>query len=169
MISAPKPAPREKKKPKRLAVRRDSLEKECDELWSDCIKLRAGFKSELSNQPAWNFNGEKVGGIVGHHIIKKPNLWLRYSLDNGICVTDYEHDEIHFEKSPKQFMDEAEQLAGPERFYRLLQLKHDTTKPSLVAVKEDLIFTRNVLIEKLKESGDTYLLNVFLKTLTEKG
>lgn len=163
MNAAPKPPKREKKKKRSLKVRRDGLEKECDQLWTDCVYLNAGFKSEISGNVAWNDNGERIGGINAHHIIKKPNLWLRYSLDNGMCLMEFEHTDIHFEKTPKQFMDEAERIAGPERFLKLLHLKHDTTKPVMIAVREDLLFTRSVLIDKLKQSRDTYLLNVFLK------
>jgi hypothetical protein len=71
------------------------------------------IRNVIVTRAIYDENGERIGGIQAHHIIKKPNYWLRYSLDNGICLPVYEHEDIHFEKSPKQFMDEAEKAINP--------------------------------------------------------
>jgi len=62
--------------------------KQCDKLWQKCVKARAGYRSEMS--------GTREGRMVGHHVMKKPNLFLRYNLDNGMCVTTGEHFAIHY-------------------------------------------------------------------------
>jgi len=63
----------------------NSLRKECDRLWKEAVYLRAGYKSELSGKAGKQIGGDHV--LNAHHIIHKPNNYLRYSLDNGICVT----------------------------------------------------------------------------------
>ena len=62
------------------------LKKKCDKLWALCVKARAKNRSELSN---------KEGRLHAHHVMKKPNLFLRYNLDNGFCLTNGEHFAVH--------------------------------------------------------------------------
>jgi len=52
-------------------------------LWKVAVKCRAGFKSELS--------GDSECELHPHHIIGKDNLWMRLSLENGICLNGGEH------------------------------------------------------------------------------
>lgn len=61
------------------------LDKKLDELWSYAVKLRAGFKSELSG---------KTEGLNSHHILGKSTHRLRWDIDNGICITNGEHKFI---------------------------------------------------------------------------
>ena len=49
-----------------------------DRLWTNVIKARAGYVSEIS--------GRSDGPITAHHIFGKPNLALRYDVKNGICL-----------------------------------------------------------------------------------
>ena len=63
-----------------------------DRLWADIIKARAGYKSEISG---------KTENLQAHHVHKKPNLALRYSLDNGICLTAGEH--LRFAHGPDSY------------------------------------------------------------------
>jgi hypothetical protein len=56
--------------------------KELEKLWSECVKARAGYKSEYS---------EKKEGLNSHHIHGKPSHRLRFELDNGVCITSGEH------------------------------------------------------------------------------
>ena len=51
-------------------------------LWAADVKAHAGYKSEFSG---------KTGVLCAHHIHRKQNLWLRYDLRNGICLTMGEH------------------------------------------------------------------------------
>ena len=64
-----------------------SLKKQLDDLWAEIIKLRAGYKSELSGEL-----GKQAGGIIAlasHHILGKSNNRLRFDLQNGICLNNY--------------------------------------------------------------------------------
>lgn len=56
--------------------------KELEKLWSECVKARAGYKSEYSG---------KTEGLNSHHIHGKPSYRLRFELDNGVCLTAGEH------------------------------------------------------------------------------
>ena len=67
--------------------RQKSTKKELDNLWTLCIKTRAGFRSELSGKP-----GKQIGGsivLTAHHIFGKSNNRLRYDLKNGICLDNH--------------------------------------------------------------------------------
>jgi hypothetical protein len=58
------------------------LKAKCDRLWSEVIKIRAGYESEL--------NGN-IDNIQSHHILGKNTYSLRYALENGICLTLQQH------------------------------------------------------------------------------
>lgn len=77
-----------------------SLKTLCDEKWAYLVKLRAGFKSELSGKPGKQIGGENV--LAAHHIYGKSNYRLRYELKNGICLDN--HSEhlwgIHNKNNP---------------------------------------------------------------------
>lgn len=65
---------------------RKKLIKECDELYSELIKKRAGYKCEISGAT------KDSGAILQtHHIAHKPNIFMRYYIPNGICITKELH------------------------------------------------------------------------------
>jgi hypothetical protein len=163
MNPAPKPEKRPKRKANRLSHRRDGIEKECDDLWRDCVYLRANFKSEMSGHPGWNDNGERVAGLNAHHIAKKSNHWLRYSLRNGMCLLEFEHLKLHYEASPSDFEKRSILLVGAERWEQLQNLARDNEPQFLPSVRDYLIKMRNFFIDQARKSGDTYLLDVYLK------
>ena len=70
------------KKYRRVKTPRGKLFDECKKLWSQAVKARAGYKSEMSGKP---------GPLNSHHIEGKNNWWLRFSLENGVCLTGGEH------------------------------------------------------------------------------
>lgn len=70
------------RKRRRILSSRERLKKRCDDLWAECVKARAGYKSELS---------ELRERLTAHHIKGKGTYRLRYELDNGICITAGEH------------------------------------------------------------------------------
>jgi hypothetical protein len=75
------------KKPTIRTSKSKSLKKQCDALWTYAIKLRAGFKSEISGK-----DGRQIGGgvvLTAHHIFGKNNNRLRYDLKNGICLDNH--------------------------------------------------------------------------------
>jgi hypothetical protein len=58
---------------------------------------RAGYRCELTGRPGvWNEKkGDYSSGLVAHHIYAKPNYALRFSLDNGVCITIGQHFYTH--------------------------------------------------------------------------
>lgn len=117
-----------------------------DDLWSDCIKARAGYKSELSGKP-----GKKIGGdyiLTAHHIVGKPNNRLRYELDNGICLENRsEHIFGVHSKDPaksREYQDKIINKIGQKKYEKLLSLRHSVSKQDLQAIK---IYLQIKLIE----------------------
>ena len=107
-----------------------NLKKICDKLWSDIIKERAEYKSEISDLP----------GNVAHHIVAKPNLRLRYDLDNGICLSNatehifgahHKFDTVRARK----FQDLIINKIGRERYNKLLSLRKGSSKVDLKLIK----------------------------------
>ena len=76
-----------RKKRRRVLLSNRPNVKELDGLWAECVKARAGYKSE---RPPYKSKYE--GNVLhAHHINGKPNYTLRWDLNNGICVTGGEH------------------------------------------------------------------------------
>jgi hypothetical protein len=101
-------------------TRHKDVKSECDKLWSKLIKLRAGMKSELSG---------KTDRLHSHHLIGKSCYALRYSLENGICVTAGEH-KFGFHHAGRQFAynEKVKELRGSDIFEKLSLLKNQKCK-----------------------------------------
>jgi len=67
----------------------------CDEIWSDIIKAKAGYKSEYSGKLGKQAGGDEI--LNAHHIVGKPNHRLRYDFDNGICLW-YMHHRANYQE-----------------------------------------------------------------------
>ena len=87
---------------------------ELEKLWSECIKARAHYKSELSG---------KTERLNSHHLIGKPNYLLRFSLENGICITSGEHTfGFHNEGRRRQFERRVKTIRGEDVYDKLEQM-----------------------------------------------
>jgi len=150
MPAVPKPKKREPKPKRSLsdqtirkALKKPNLKKECDDLWSKIIKKRAGHKSELASVKGFCLD-ESTGIIQAHHIAKKPNYRLRYELDNGICLTAWEHKYgIHGNHE--------------ERYRNYIKL-----------VRGKDIYKRMELLRRMGGSTDLTLVKIYLKKELEK-
>jgi hypothetical protein len=115
-----------------------SLKKICDDLWIEYIKLKAGHKSEISGK-----EGRKIGGsaiLTSHHIVGKPNLRLRYELENGICLENgREHIfGVHNKFDTvvaKKYQDLIIKKIGEEKYNYLLSLRSGSHKIDLKIIK----------------------------------
>jgi len=139
----PKKEDRLKTKTRKIVALKPSgkkLKKECDELWSQIIKERAGYKSEISGTP-----GEissKSGDLIGlssHHIVHKPNYFLRYDLDNGIVLTAFkEHTNGVHSNDPvisREYSDKIINYIGLERWQRLISKRSQSVAVDLTDKK----------------------------------
>jgi len=98
----------------------------CERLWREIIFLRAGYRSELSGKPGHQF---MKGGTVlhPHHILRKPNYCLRFSLDNGICLTEWEHSRGIHGKHEEKYRRLIIEKRGADIYDRLYLMKQNTT------------------------------------------
>ena len=116
-----------------------SLKKQNDELWSECIKARAKYKSELSG---------KTDRLHSHHIAGKDCYRLRWELENGICLTAGEHFYgVHHQSRKQEYENKIKALRGDNIFERLELLRQYKVKVNLQLTKIDLE-------QKLKEFRD---------------
>lgn len=107
--------------------RHKDLKKECDLLWSETIKARAGYKSELSG---------KTERLNSHHLKGKNSYALRYSLENGFCCTSGEHNfGFHNTERRASFEERVKRLRGADIFERLEKLKWCKSKVDLGMIK----------------------------------
>ena len=114
----------------------------CDELWSEIIKRKAGYKSEYSGKLGKKAGGDEI--LNAHHIVGKPNYRLRYELENGICLTGGEHKFIaHHTGRQEMFRERIKQIKGKDIYDKLNALRNVTSK--------DIKLTYLFLSEKLKE------------------
>lgn len=115
-----------------------SIKKQCDKLWIEIIKLKAGYKSELCGAL-----GKKAGGnevITSHHILGKPNLRLRYDLQNGIClINGREHIfGVHNKSNPviaNHYFQRIKDYIGEDRYNYLKSLTKGSYKIDLKITK----------------------------------
>lgn len=63
-----------------------NITKQNDVLWAKVIKVRAGGQCESCQATQY---------LQAHHIIERTNWYLRWSLDNGICLCDECHAKAH--------------------------------------------------------------------------
>jgi len=121
-LKYPKP-----KKPKRK--KKDDL----DKLWAEIVKMRAGYKSELSGEAGKQIGGDKI--LHAHHIMRKPNRRLRYELKNGICLTAGEHKfGVHGSRAI-EYEDRIKKHIGEETYEWLKSLRSFRGKTDMALVE----------------------------------
>lgn len=98
------------------------LKKECDDLWKEIIFIKAGYKSEISQQ-----EGKKIGGthiLQAHHIGRKPNNRLRYEIENGICLTMWEHKYGIHGDHEEEYRERIKKVKGKDIYDRMALLRN---------------------------------------------
>ena len=116
-----------------------SLEKQCRELWSKCVRAR---------QRACRICGSDRA-LQGHHIRSVSHLSTRFDLQNGLCVCSRCHLNQKFR--PEKFQDMVIDVIGDKEYQRM-------KRKSLVVVtsKPDLREIKTELTHKLKEIEDEW-------------
>ena len=74
-----------KPKWKKLSSHKTKIQ-QCENVWRFIIRSRAGFKSEINEK-----HTRDNSILECHHILGKNSIALRFSLDNGICLADFQH------------------------------------------------------------------------------
>ena len=87
-----------------------------DECWSYLVKLRAGFRCEISGADT---------GLNSHHIIGKDTLRIRWEIDNGIAITSGIHSfDAHGTRVRQmRFEEKVKRLRGSDIYDRLFALR----------------------------------------------
>ncbi len=122
------------------------LKKYCDDLWSLCVKARAGFKSELSG---------KTEMLNAHHLRGKSNYALRYSLINGFCCTGGEHIfGFHHTGRREQYEERVKLIRGKDIFERIqADAKEDLNLHDVRNALEGELIDREVDFEHIKKKN----------------
>lgn len=128
---------------KQKRTKNKNKEKEfLDFLWSLLIKALANFQSELSG------NAED---LQSHHLIGKPNNDLRYSILNGICVTQGEHHFGFHNPNRTMIMNrKVMKLRGKDLFDKLEGLRRHCKPFSRQKMQESLLIQLKPHEEKIK-------------------
>jgi len=138
-----KPKVKVSKDKTKVKIHKPDLKKECDDLWAEIIKLRAGYKSEISGREGRQIGGSYVMGA--HHIAGKKTLFLRYSLENGICLENTgEHIYgIHSRNITiaNQYKAKIEEVRGSDIYDKLNSYSNNKSK----SLKEIKIYLENEL------------------------
>jgi len=121
-----------------------NYEKECDKLWAQVIKLRARNRSEFTGV---------MGALNAHHIAGKSCYALRYSEENGICLTEQEHLNGVHGPDPGKYIEKIKELRGQDIFERMKELEKDTSKVNLAIVYEKLQERVKTLQELVKRGN----------------
>lgn len=58
----------------------------CDHLWSEAVKLKAGYLCAIDKKP---------DSLNSHHLIGRSNYKYRWNVDNGVCLGCYRHTMAH--------------------------------------------------------------------------
>jgi hypothetical protein len=101
------------------------LKAKCDKLWSEIVKIRAGYKSELSGE---------TESLQSHHVAKKPNYFLRYCLENGICLTKGEHFYLAHGNKEEEFREIVKKLRGKDIYDKLRLMINNTCELKLIKI-----------------------------------
>lgn len=127
--------------------------KRMDDIWAKVIKARAGHASELSGID------DEMYYLEAHHIANKPNHHLRYSLDNGICLTYHEHRyEAH-----------ADEMWGRSRLQAIKgRSKKAKFKDKVRALRGENIYEDLQKIGRLRTLVDLDEVEIFLKAELKK-
>ena len=97
-----------------------SLFKECQDLWSEVVRKRAGYQSEYSDK---HYDKENGIYLCAHHLIGKPNYRMRFELLNGFCLTLGEHKFIaHHQGREEAFKEVVKEKRGDDIFDRLNEM-----------------------------------------------
>ena len=106
-----------------------TLKNKCEDVWKQIIKERAGFKSELSGAKGKVIGGDAI--LHAHHIARKPNYRLRFELDNGICLTAWEHRYGIHGDHEEEYREKIKKVKGDDIYERMLMLKRINGKTDL--------------------------------------
>ena len=118
-----------KSKLKKKKVNNVNLEKKADELWSEIVKIKDGFRCQLCG---------KLDNLNSHHIIHKSRgKAIRHEIENGVCLCSGCHI---FKIHKGDFIANAKlvKIVGQERIDMLVNKLQGIYKPDYYSIIENL-------------------------------
>lgn len=121
------------------------LVEECDEFYLELIKKLAGYKCELSGATR-----EEGAILQTHHILHKPNIFMRYYIPNGICITRELHalDNDGLSRTSRGKLETMIRDLRGQDIYEKLRNEYIRSQ----GIKVDLHKVRSELLEQLKRA-----------------
>lgn len=110
------------------------LYRECDRLWSKCVKARANYRCQVG--------GCGRTATDAHHVISRHCASLRFDLRNGVALCRSHHDHSR----PLDLIAQHIKVVGQEEVFRLCILSQKLATYR----RADLVLIRDKL-EKEKE------------------
>lgn len=118
-------------KKRRKRTEREKLIKQVDDLWSIAVKVRAGYKCEISGKTNHQTR------LNSHHFITRDVKALRFDMKNGVCLGAGEHtlSRHSAHKAPKWFEGQMLEVRHDDWNY-CQEHKWDTKKWTIDELKE---------------------------------
>jgi hypothetical protein len=113
-------------------ISKKSIEKKLDLLWSEAVKIKAGYVCEYC---------KKSENLNSHHIISRANKTTRWDLENGVCLDVSHHtfsNVFSAHLTPLEFVDWIYETRGKKEINQLRkesQKKADLSIPHLLEIK----------------------------------
>lgn len=117
--------------------KKKSIDKQLDELWSELVKIKAGYKCEYCGTDSH---------LNSHHVFSRSNYSVRWDLLNGICLCAGHHtlnSKFSAHKAPADFIEWYKGYVGEEYYDKLRLLAHSDGK----LLKHE----KSELLEKFKQ------------------
>ena len=116
----------------RLEIKK--LIKDCDDLWSEIVKLKAGYVCEKCGK------GKPEVVLNSHHIITRERKSTKWLIENGICLCFFHH--FHWAHKHTQ---EFEEWCRTKRDYDILNFRRKQP------FKKDYMVIKLYLEQELKK------------------
>jgi len=123
-----------------LKSKKARLSKELDALWSELVKIKAGYRCEYSN---------KSNALNSHHIYSRSKKSTRWDIENGVCLTASHHvlsSGFSAHKTPTEFVEWIKIKRG-NLWYNELRKRASQTKKWTIGDMEERIKTFKLIIK----------------------
>ena len=129
-------------KPKK---KKDNLDKTMLDLWSEIVKIRAGYKCEYCGS---------TKSLNSHHIFSRSNRSVRWDVKNGICLCALHHTlgNMSAHKAPLEFGDWIREQRG-EQWYIDLRAKSQTIVKHSRASKLEILEGLKAMIKEMENGS----------------
>jgi hypothetical protein len=123
-------------------MKKKTLKKKCDALWSEIVKIKANYKCE------YTMKHKCSATLNSHHIYGRAAHSTRFDIDNGICVCYNAHKIA--EQSPRVFYTWLESYRGTDKLDEIERKHNKLVKLDYGVVYDDLLNIKDMLLRDQK-------------------